>query len=145
MPRRLGLSRRNQRRDRCVQGAVTSPRQRALGYGVIAEILLAAMLIVWSSGTDTTQTAPFGLALSRVVVVASMITLALAILRVARRLPPVVTGVIVVLAVLLNGAVGAMAIGLLITDPGLAFTLGLGCLLAYAVAWRIAALEIRRN
>jgi hypothetical protein len=125
---------------------VTSPdrkyrtqRTTALTCGAMAETVLGAMLVVWSTGAETAETAPLGLAMSFGVVVAAMAAVAVAMiaLLLAARLSQPVLMTAVAVEVLLAGGVGTVALAMLVTDPGLALMLGLGCAMTFPVAWQI--------
>lgn len=101
---------------------------------------MGTMLFVWSTSPATEENAPLGRDESFGVVLAAMVAVAVAmiVLMLAGRLARPVLMVTVVVESLFAGAVGALAMATLITEPGLALLLGFGCAMTFPVALQIA-------
>ena len=108
----------------------TTPRFVALTQGLMAEILMGGTLLAWFTGWDAARRAPFGPVMSKAVLIAAMVALALAMLAMAlaARLGRVALRACVMVVSLPVAGVGVLAVGSLISDPG-------GPFILLTVAW----------
>ena len=102
-------------------------------------VAMATAVLVLSGGQAAAERAPFGRAGSSAVLIAGMIVLAFAmvVLVLARRLDRTVRLVAVAVTFLALAAVGAVAIGLLVGEPGAGFLLAFAWVLAVPVPLQI--------
>jgi hypothetical protein len=119
------------------------PEVGAMRRGLsVSEVALGTTLLVLSGDSDTTTAAVFGHTGSVIAVVVAMALLAatMVLALLAPRLPRALLVSGVAVFSLAIAAVGAMAIALLMTEPGVGFLLAFGWILTIPVA-----LEVRRT
>jgi hypothetical protein len=123
--------------DRRLRGQRTT----ALTCGVMSELLLATVVLVWSGSAAAASGAPFGRTGSIAVVVAAMVVLVVAIVvaAVAARLGRGVLVTVVSVFFLVFAAIVVVAVTVLGSEPGVGFLL----LFSWASAVPVA-LHIRR-
>jgi hypothetical protein len=115
----------------------TTPRFVALTQGLIAEVALGGALLVWLGSPNSAGRALFGPVVSKAVLVAAMIALAVAMLALvlAARLGKVVLRTCVLVGSLFVAGVGALAVGGLFSDPG-------GPVILLGMAWIFSVLVV---
>ena len=116
-----------------------SRRITALTCGVMVEILLGTSLVVWLGSSTAAGTAAFGRPGSVAVVGSAMVVLAVAMVvaTIPARLARVALVTIVSLFFLVFAGVAVLAITALGSEPGPAFLLVLGWVLAVPIATHI--------
>ncbi len=122
-----------------VDRGTRSRRTTALTCGVMAEILLGTTLVVWLGSSAAAGTAAFGRPGSVAVVGGAMIVLivAMVVATIPARLARATLVTVVSLLFLVFAAVVVLAISALGSEPGPAFLLVVGWVLAVPVATHI--------
>jgi hypothetical protein len=119
----------------------------SLTYGLMAEVVMGVMLLVWSTAMPGDETAPLGHPLSFGVVTGAMAALAVGMvfLLLETKLPKPLLMASAAVEALLVGGVAAIGFALVITEPGLGLLLLSGCALAYPAIMRATRVQTGRN